>query len=86
MTEEKKLTPEEVAEKAKEWEDKIRTEVNDALDVFLAHSVNCNIGVQYSHPVLAQYETGPEYDMEKVNGAQMVLVFEFSEPINTTTE
>lgn len=86
MPEEKKLTPEEVEEKAKEWEDKIRTEVNEALDLFLTHSVNCNIGVQYSHLVLAEYETGPEYDMEKVNGARMVLVFEFADAIKVTTE
>jgi len=86
MPEDKELTPEEMAEKAKEWEDRIRTEVNEALDIFLAHSINCNIGVQYSHPVIAEYESGPQRDMKKVNGAQMVLVFEFAEPLEATTE
>jgi len=86
MPEDKELTAEEMAEKAKEWEERIREQVNDALDIFLAHSVNCNIGVQYSHPVIAEYETGPEHDMDKVNGARMVLVFEFAETINTKTE
>jgi len=86
MPEDKNITPEEMVEKAKEWENKIRTEVNDALDIFLAHSINCNVGVQYSHPVIAEYESGPERDMGKVNGAQMVLVFEFAEPVEISTE
>jgi hypothetical protein len=71
-------------ERAKAWEDYVRTEVNALLDTFLPESISGNVGVKYEHPVKkVSPKTGkPEFDEKKATGVYLSIMFEFAAPID----
>lgn len=70
----------------KEWEKYVRTEINSYLDTFLPETETGNIGIKYSHPVKARYETGPVYDENKICGVEIRVVFNFMEDLPVLDE
>ncbi len=78
------LTEEE--KKAFEWIKYVSREVNMLLGIFLPISKEGVVGVKYKHPVKVRYETGPVYDIEKAEGVEIRLVFNFEDVIDMPTE
>jgi len=70
-------------ERAKAWEDYVRTEVNSMLDTFLPESISGNMGIKYEHPVKrVSPKTGqPEIDESVATGVYLSIMFEFAAPI-----
>lgn len=73
-------TPEEVAAA---WENYVRQEVNQVLNIFLPEAINGNVGVKYIRPVLrVDPSTGQKIsDQNKATGVQIFVEFDFAEPI-----
>lgn len=71
------ISPED---RAKIWEDLVRKEVNDYLNIFLPEAITGNIGVVYNHPVL---EENPKkiIDMEKALGVKIIIEFAFADVV-----
>jgi len=76
----KDISPEE---RAKLWEQLVRQEINDYLDVFLPEAITGNIGVLYDRPILGiDPKTGQKtIDEKHAKGVRIVLDFVFAEPI-----
>jgi hypothetical protein len=70
-------------ERAKAWEEYVRTEVNTLLDTFLPESVSGNVGIKYEHPVKSVSPvTGQrDFDKSKATGVYLSIMFEFAAPI-----
>lgn len=70
-------------ERAKAWEEYVRTEVNSMLDTFLPESVSGNMGIKYEHPVkkVDAASGKSEIDTTKATGVYMSIMFEFAAPI-----
>ena len=70
-------------ERAKAWEEYVRTEVNSMLDTFLPESISGNMGIKYEHPVRGTYpKTGvKEIDESVATGVYLSIMFEFAAPI-----
>ena len=65
-----------------DWDILVRQEVMDHLDMFLPYTKTFNVGVKYSHPVVATMENGTKINNnEKANGVQLILDFNFIEDI-----
>ena len=75
----------EAAEKWKEW---VRSEINSYLDTFLDVSDKGTIGVKYAFAPKGINEDGSvaEHDKREAHGVQVVLAFEFEEPLFFTDE
>lgn len=69
-----------------DWESYVRNEVNIMLDLFLPYSVNGNIGIVYKKLLIEETEAGPVYDDSKVVGVEVVLDFNFDQPISLSDE
>jgi len=69
---------EDIKKETASWEEYARSEINALLDVFLPDTETGNIGIKYSHPVRAKYETHTEYDENKINGVEFRVVFKFA--------
>jgi len=78
------LTEIPAEERAKAWEEYVRTEINSMLDIYLPESVTGNIGIKYEHPVKrVDPATGaPEIDDKKATGVYISIMFEFARPID----
>lgn len=75
MSEEKTMTPED-------WETSVKQNIIEYIDSFLSISKGCNMGTMYSHPVVTEFETHTEYDTNKINGAELRIVFDFVGPVD----
>ena len=73
---------EELQETELTWDQYVREEVNTLLNAYLPSAVSGNVGIKYKRPVLEELESGPVYDEEKASAVQVVLVFDFAEPID----
>ena len=69
-------------EKAKAWEDWVRTGVNAALDAFLPRALAGHFNTAYTPVVREVLETGPQYDESKAKAVTLTLFFEFEEPLD----
>ena len=70
-----------------EWDILVRQEIMDHLDMFLPYTKTFNIGVKYSHPVMATMEDGTKFDdKKKANGVQLILDFNFIEDVKLEDE
>ena len=69
--------------RAKIWEDMVRREINDYLDVFLPEAITGNIGVLYDHPILERSPKTGEViiDKDKAKGVKIVIEFVFADTI-----
>jgi hypothetical protein len=65
-----------------EWVKFVRYEVNSCLDNFFPIIKSGNVGIKYSHPVVSEYESGPEYDETKADGVSITIVFDFEKNID----
>lgn len=87
MTEEKEIKTEEEPELTDEqrqvlaWMQYVSDEVNTLLAIFLPLSKTGTVGVKYNKHVTAVHETGPEYDLNKADGVEIRLVFDFEGPL-----
>lgn len=70
-------------ERAKAWEDYVRAEVNQVLDIYLPEAVNGNIGIQYDKPVkMIDPRSGKKIiDENKAKGVLIVIDLVFPEAI-----
>ena len=60
------------------WQDKVRAELIEAIDKFLALSATGGWALKYQHPVETQYEDGSKtYDNSKVTGVDLYIQFDF---------
>jgi len=76
MTEEKKdYTPEE-------WEQDVKDKITEFVSNMLSVSKECNMGTRYFKEVKEQFEDHTDYDQDKVNGAELRIVFNFVEPLD----
>lgn len=69
-------------EKAEAWAKWVRSEVNSALDIYLAKALSGHINVRYYPHVIEIQESGPLTDETKADGVLLSIVFEFEEPID----
>jgi hypothetical protein len=82
----KELSEAEIEKKVLEWEEKIRSKVNSYLDMYLPAAKNGIVGVKYTHPIKAKYETGPVYNEDKAIGVNIAIGFEFLEEFDVPKE
>lgn len=82
----KDLTELSQEEREKAWADNIRGQVDNLLDIFLPASRDCNINIKYRPAVKELLESGPVYSNDSYDAAQLILVFEFEEPVSLTKE
>lgn len=70
-------------ERAKAWEDYVRTEINTMLDIYLPEAINGNIGIKYDRPVKkVDPKTGKQiFDESKAKGVFISIYFDFPAPI-----
>jgi hypothetical protein len=82
LTEQIKSIPPE--DRAKIWEDMVRREVGDYLDIFLPEAITGNIGVVYDHPVVeVNPRTGEKViDKENARGVKIVIEFTFADTVH----
>jgi hypothetical protein len=85
VTEEKEELTEE-QQQALRWMSYVRNEVNTLLNIFLPISKSGTVGVKYSNPVVAVYESGPEYDSSVAEGVEIRLVFDFEQKVKVPKE
>jgi hypothetical protein len=71
-------------ERAKIWEDMVRREVNDYLDIFLPEAITGNIGVLYDYPVLEiSPKTGERIiDKENAKGVKIIIELSFADTVH----
>lgn len=61
-----------------QWQDKVRSELIEVIDKFLALSTTGGWALKYQHPVKTQYEDGTKtHDTTKVNGVDLFIQFDF---------
>lgn len=80
------LSDDEKEKKALEWEKYVRSEITALLDMYLPAAKNGVIGVKYTHPVKAKYETGIIYKEDKAVGVNLAIGFEFIEEFDIPKE
>lgn len=80
------LSGAEIEKKALEWEEYVRSEVTSLLDMYLPAAKNGIVGVKYTHPIKAKYETGPVYNEDKAIGVNIAIGFEFLEEFDVPKE
>ena len=80
------LSDAEKEKKALEWEEYVRSEVTALLDMYLPAAKNGIVGVKYTHPIKARYETGPIYNEDKAIGVNLAIGFEFIEEFDIPKE
>ncbi len=68
------------------WVKFVRHEVNSCLDKFFPVIKSGNVGIKYTNPVKAKYETHVELDNSKAIGVTINLVFEFEKTIDVPTD
>ena len=73
-------------ERAKAWEEWVKSEVNAALDIFLPKANKGNINLSYYPHVVDMLEAGPETDDTKADGVLISIVFGFEEPLDLSKE
>jgi hypothetical protein len=83
----KEVKSEDVSEMTKEeiadaWSNWVRSEVNAALDIYLARAVEGNIGVKYGAHVVEETEAGKVYDDSKADSVMINILFNFEEPLD----
>jgi hypothetical protein len=79
----------ELTEKQKSalaWMQYVSNEVNMLLAMFLPVAKSGTVGVKYLPHVKVMYETGPEYDVNKADGVEIRLVFDFENTIDIPKE
>lgn len=70
-----------------QWQTKVRTELIEVIDKFLALSSTGGWAVKYRHPVKEQYEDGGKtYDNTKVDGADLFIQLEFENVLSIVKE
>jgi len=84
VEEQEELTEEQ--QQALRWMAYVRNEVNTLLNIFLPISKSGTVGVKYNNPVVAVYESGPEYDTNSAEGVEIRLVFDFEQKIKIPKE
>jgi hypothetical protein len=72
--------------RVKEWEEFIRLDVKNLLDVYLPISDQAASNITYSHPIKHRYEGNIVYDKEKATGVQLNIFLKFEEPIDVSKE
>jgi hypothetical protein len=74
------ISPED---RAKIWEDMVRREVTDYLDIFLPEAITGNIGVIYDRPVLeVSPRTGEKIiATDKAKGVKIIIEFTFADTV-----
>lgn len=65
------------------WEEDVQTKLTEFITNMLSVSGNCNMATVYRKKVKEVYETHTEYDGDMVEGAELRIVFDFVEPIDT---
>lgn len=80
---EEKVTREETASR---WEAYVRNELNTLLDIYLPLAVEGTVGIKYTNPVKAKYETHTVYDKTKANGVQLSIIFMFGDIMDVPKE
>lgn len=70
-------------DRAKIWEDMVRREVNDYLDIFLPEAITGNIGLLYDRPVLeVNAASGKQIiDEDKAKGVKIIIEFTFADTV-----
>jgi hypothetical protein len=70
-------------ERAKAWEEYVRSEVTALLDTFLPEAIHGTVGIKYEHPIkMVSPKTGKaEIDESKATGVYLSIMFEFAAPI-----
>ena len=86
VIEEKDVTELTNEEKAKAWENWVRSEVNSVLDIYLEKAIRGNINVRYYPHIIEVLESGPVTDQNKADSVLLSIVFDFEEPIDLTKE
>ena len=76
LTEEEELTDEQ--KQATAWMNYVASEVHTLLDMYLPVSKSASVGVLYKRAVTAVYESGPEYDLNKAEGVEVRILFDFA--------
>lgn len=75
----KEMTKEEVA---KLWEENVRKEVNDILDIYLPIAARGDIGVRYGSPIMGTMEDGSDIiETDKADAVAVTLILRFEDPI-----
>lgn len=69
-------------ERARAWEEFVRSEVGAALDIYLPKSISGNIGIKYVPHVVARYESGDQLDNSKADAVGIFIVLDFEEPLD----
>ena len=67
----------------KTWEEDIVSKLSEFINNMISVSDNCNMATVYHKKVKEKYETHTEYDQNLVVGAELRIVFDFVEPIDT---
>lgn len=80
------LSDDEKEKKGLEWEKYVRSEISTLLDMYLPVAKNGVVGVKYTHPIKAKYETGPVYKEDKAVGVNIAIGFEFIEEFDIPKE
>lgn len=73
-------------ESVKEWEEFVRQDVKNLLDVYLPISDQAATNITYSHPVKHKYEGSTVYDDNKANGVQLNIFLKFEKPVDISKE
>jgi len=60
------------------WMTYVSNEVNTLLEMFLPVSKSSSVGVLYKRAVTAVTESGPEYDLNKAEGVEIRILFDFA--------
>jgi len=75
----KETTREEIA---KSWEDYVREEVGNILDLYLPITERGDIGIRYGSPILGTMEDGTDIvEYNKANSVAVTLILRFESPI-----
>lgn len=74
---------ESVSKPEETWESNINATAMEFIKNMLSVSKECELGTVYSNVATAVYETHTEYG-DKVDGAELRLIFKFVEPIDLT--
>lgn len=68
---------------AKTWEEDVVNKLSEFINNMVSVSSNCNMATIYRKQVKEEYETHTVYDEDMVVGAELRIVFDFVEPIDT---
>jgi len=65
------------------WEADVEKKISEFITNMLSVSKNCNMATIYRKKVKEVYETHIMYDENMVEGAELRIVFDFAEPVDT---